>query len=518
LNFNKKIWLLIILSSLLRIWVATSLELGNDEVYYQTYARYLQWNYFDHPPMVAALIRVFTFNLYFQNEFFIRLGSIFCAAAGTWLIFLTGQRIGRARTGWIAAILYNTSFYTSIIAGTFILPDSPQVVFWLLSMYFMIRILEYPPMNKRQAVYFILLGASIGLCIMSKIHGIFLWLGFGAYIIFHRRDLLKSPMLWISGIISIVIIYPIYYWNQLNHFITYNYHQARIQFLGSSPDLDRLLQQILGSVFYSNPVNFVIYIITIRAILKGKFKHLPRVYPLLIWLSLPLILVLIWTSLFSETLPHWSGPAYLSLMLLASCFLEEKTESYVSARWLRTAAWLHIGVIIIGVACIRLLPFPIGSQDKKFLGKGDVTLDMFGWRSFAIHFDSLYRADFATGRMKKNATIISDYWFPAGHLDHYYAIPYHHNLLAAGPINDIHHFAWLNQRRPQLQKGSDAYFIYPSNYYGPPKVSLKNDFTRVEDSLTMMQFRSGNPVRYFVIYRMHDFKGDSLQLVVPGIH
>ncbi len=326
MNFNKKIWLLIILSSLLRIWVAASLELGNDEVYYQTYAQHLQWNYFDHPPMVAVLVRLFTFNLHFQNEFFIRLGSILCAAAGTWLIFLAGSRIGQPRTGWIAAILYNTSFYTSIIAGTFILPDSPQVVCWLMSMYLMIRILEYPTSNKKQSVDFILLGISIGLCIMSKMHGIFLWLGFGAYILFHRRDLLKLPMLWISGIISMGIIYPIYYWNQLNHFITYDYHQGRIRFLGSSPDLDRILQQVLGSFFYSNPVNFVIYIITIWAIIKGKFNRLPVVYPLLLWLSLPLILVLFWTSMFSETLPHWSGPAYLSLMLLAACWLDEKTE------------------------------------------------------------------------------------------------------------------------------------------------------------------------------------------------
>ena len=105
-----------------------------------------------------------------------------------------------------------------------------------------------------------------------------------------------------------------------------------------------------------------------------------------------------------------------------------------------------------------------------------------------------------------------------GHLDHYDGIPCHHNLLVSDPVNDIHHFAWLNQRRLRLKKGSDAYFIYPSNYYGPPKVSLKNEFDRVEDSVSIPQFRSGNPVRYFVVYRMHDFKGDSLESVVPGIH
>ena len=517
MNFKKKIWLLIIFSSLLRFWVAASLELGNDEVYYQTYAQHLQWNYFDHPPMVAVLIRIFTFNLHFQNEFFIRLGSILCAAAGTWLIFLTGSRIGHTRTGWIAAILYNTSFYTSIIAGTFILPDSPQVVCWLMSMYLMIRILEYPKANKKQSVDFILLGISIGLCIMSKMHGIFLWLGFGAYIIFHRRGLLKMPMLWISGIISLGIIYPIYYWNQLNHFITYNYHQGRIQFLGSNPDLDRILQQVLGSFFYNNPVNFVIYIITIRALIKGKINRLPKMYPLLLWLSLPLILVLFWTSMFSETLPHWSGPAYLSLMLLAAFWLDEKTETGANTKWLKIAGWLYVSVIVVGVSGIRYLPFRIGRADKMNLGKGDITLDMYGWHSFAVRFDSLYRADLSSGLMKENAAILSDYWFPAGHLDHYYAIPYRHNLLAIGPVYDIHHFAWLNQRRPGLKKGSDAYFIYPSNYYGPPKSSLKNDFALVEDSLSIPQFRSGNPVRYFVVYRMHDFKGDSLRWVVPGI-
>jgi 4-amino-4-deoxy-L-arabinose transferase-like glycosyltransferase len=112
--------------------------------------------------MVALMIRLFTANLFFHYEFFIRLGSICCAAAGTWLIFRIGIRIGNEYTGWIAAILYNSSFYCSIIAGTFILPDSPQVICWLLSIYFMIRILEYSPGEKQPALNFILLSISSG--------------------------------------------------------------------------------------------------------------------------------------------------------------------------------------------------------------------------------------------------------------------------------------------------------------------------------------------------------------------
>ena len=59
---------------------ASVLELGNDEVYYFQYAMDLQPNYFDHPPGVAWLIRIFTLNLVLTDEFFIRLGAIVCAA------------------------------------------------------------------------------------------------------------------------------------------------------------------------------------------------------------------------------------------------------------------------------------------------------------------------------------------------------------------------------------------------------------------------------------------------------
>ena len=496
--------------------VAALLELGNDEVYYQTYARHLQWNYFDHPPMVALLIRISTLNLYFQHEFFIRLGPILCAAAGTWLIFKIGSRAKNSRTGWWAAILYSTSFYTSIIAGTFILPDSPQVICWLLAIYFMIRIVEYKPGENIPPLFFILLGLSAGLCMMSKLHGVFLWFGFGSYVIFRRRDILKNPMLWLSALISLCALIPIYLWNQENHFITYRYHGARISFWGNTPDMDRLLQQALGSVFYNNPVNFLVYIFAVIAVAKRKTKPFPEWFPLLLWLSLPLIILLLWTSVFSETLPHWSGPAYLSLMLLASCWLDEKKKSFVS-RWLRGSGWLYTAVVVLGVLVIRYLPFQIGSRKQIDLGTGDVTLDMNGWSAFSRSFDSLYQADIYLGKMKPGAVMLSDYWFPAGHLDHYCGIPYRHNLIVFGPLNNIHHFAWLNRRRPRLSSGCDAYFIYASNYYGPPEGSVKNDFKVVEDSLLIPQFRNGVRVRNFVIYRMHDFRGDSLDYLYPEI-
>jgi hypothetical protein len=151
------------------------------------------------------------------------------------------------------------------------------------------------------------------------------------------------------------------------------------------------------------------------------------------------------------------------------------------------------------------------------MGTGDVTLDMNGWKKFASDFNILYQSDIHSGIMDSGAVIISDYWFPAGHLDHYYAIPYHHNLIVFGSLESIHHFAWLNDKRPRIKNGSDAYFVYPTNNYGPPNSDLKNDFVTIDDSILIPQFRSGKLVRNFVIYRMHHFHGDSASYLIPGI-
>ena len=151
------------LASVIRCIVASTVELGNDEVYYRIYATDIQWNYFDHPPMVAWLIRTTTINLYFDAEFFIRLGAILSAAVTTWLFYLSGKKIGTAQTGFYAAAIYTATLYGSIIAGTFILPDSPQMVCWAGSLYLLIFITDSKSIGKTKKRKLVLFGLVTGL-------------------------------------------------------------------------------------------------------------------------------------------------------------------------------------------------------------------------------------------------------------------------------------------------------------------------------------------------------------------
>ena len=88
---NRAILVLLLCSFILRAFVAGFIELGNDEVYYWTYAKFPDWSHFDHPPMVGWVIQLFTLNLRFDHEFFLRLGAVVFGTLNTGLIFLIGR-------------------------------------------------------------------------------------------------------------------------------------------------------------------------------------------------------------------------------------------------------------------------------------------------------------------------------------------------------------------------------------------------------------------------------------------
>ena len=183
-TYQKKLFWLVGITVLLKMVLSYFVELGNDEVYYYTYAVQSDWNHFDHPPMVGWMIKLTTLNLYWVSELSMRIGAIIASALATVVIFETGILLKNAKAGFIAALLYSFSIYTSIIAGLFVLPDSPQLLFFTLSIYCMVKWVSKPFTFKFDD--WILLGLFIGLATLSKVHGLFLWAGLGAFILFHQ--------------------------------------------------------------------------------------------------------------------------------------------------------------------------------------------------------------------------------------------------------------------------------------------------------------------------------------------
>jgi hypothetical protein len=500
--FKNKIRSLIIIATIIRCIIAITIDLGNDEVYYVIYARHLQWNYFDHPPMVALLIKLTTLNLLLTSDFFIRLGPIFLAAVNTYLIYTISKKIKNEKSGLIAALLYTSSIYSSIIAGIFIMPDSPQLFFWICSLYFLTTITNSSEKSKTLNKNLLLFGLCAGLCIMSKLHGVFLWFGFGLYILLYNRSLLLNKYLYLSVLITILIISPILIWNIENDWITYSFHSNRVT-INNGINPSSFLREFIGGALYNNPINYFLIGSVLVALWKDKINLKVAYTRLLLLQSLPLLLVLLFVSLFRDTLPHWSGPGFTALILLTSCYLSDiKTKL---SKVVVYAIYLIVGACLIGIMAINFYPGTLGAKNEAKLGQGDVTLDMYDWDYFKTEFDKMHQNDLARAQTKTNF-IINNKWFPAAHIDNYIAQPLKMDFVAIGKLEDIHTYHWLNQYRKPLHKGDDAYFITASNNYSDPNVIYASQFEKINKPRIIKQYRSGKGVRNLYVYLLQVYK------------
>lgn len=503
-TYTRKTVLLIIIAASIKLAVSPFLELGNDEVYYWTYAIRPDWNYFDHPPMVGLLIRFTTFNLNWVSELSIRLGSVLCAAISTWFIFKTGKLISNERVGWYSALLYTASIYTTFIAGFFILPDSLQMPFYTAALYVMVYIIQ-----KRNEVNswstWLVLGLLIGLAALCKVHGLFLWVGFGLFILIKRRDWLQNPRVYVAGILSLLSLLPILYWNIQNDFITYKFHSGRVTHSGL--DIESFGRELLGELAYQNPIVYVLIIIAIISFLRGSLRfRQSRVKVWIFSMSIPMLFVFWGVALRNPTLPHWSGPAFIPLFFLASLWLDKNAKRLMPIS-IGIAFGFIISALIAATALVKLAPRNFGSQAKENYGEYCPTLDLSGWKDFSISFDSLHKKDIAEKIMTPNTPIITNKWFPGAHIEFYVARPLKMNVIGMGELTDLHQFVWLNKDRPKLNTNQDAYLIVPSNLPVDVLEAYSKLFREVEKPIIIDQIRSGAVVRYFYVYRMRGYRG-----------
>ncbi|TAF50101.1 MAG: phospholipid carrier-dependent glycosyltransferase [Sphingobacteriia bacterium] len=489
--------------TLLKCLAAPWLELGNDEVYYWTYAVRPAANYFDHPPGIAALILLTTLKGWWVNTFSLRLGAILCCAVSTFLVFRLGKLLFSEQTGWYAALLYNASVYAGWIAGFFILPDSIQLPFYLAALLAMAHLVRYPQLEQKAWIW-LSLGALIGLAALCKIHGLFLWGGFGLFLLLNRPKVFLQKGIYLGGLTTLVFLLPILWWNVQFDFITYRFHADRIDHDGLQ--WTAFLQEVLGEFAYQNPLVYIAVIMgLVQAIRQYKTHDQKEVFSFLFCLGLPLIALFWGIALRNPTLPHWSGPGFLPLYIVAAQAWAQKSQGFrrfIFPLYFRWALGFVVVVLALGIALVQNAPRNFGSQEKNNYGEYCPSLDLSGWADLGQQFGQLVAADQSSGTMGKNAVLLTHKWFPGGHLAFYVARPVGMDLVGIGALTDLHQFAWLNLDLPPLVLGQDAYAIVPSNLPMDPTSIFGPYFKTLEKPLVWTQERGGKTVRYFYVYRL----------------
>jgi hypothetical protein len=507
-NINKSLILLLSVSALLRGFLAYFLEFGNDEVYYWTYAMYPDWSHFDHPPMVGWFIQLFSCNLLFTSEFFLRLSSVVCMTANTYLIYLIGKQVKNEQTGFYAALLYTASIYAFVITGIFILPDTPLSIFTFLAV---LQFVKYFQNEKNK--HLLLAGLFAGLSMLSKYSGVFIWIGIGLYVIFYSRKEFKNPFLYLSALISAVCMIPVLLWNVNNEFISFTFHGNRVGFFGDFHP-EYFLTELVGEFAYNNPVNFMLIIIALMALIKGNrfISDMPK--RLILCLSLPMIMLFWFFSLTRQILPHWTSPSFVLLLIVVAAQLADKYEvknnELKIPNTILASLFVLVFVLIVGVAEIKTGFIPLKLSEKaqtvQHYGKGDFTLDMYGWRKIKPEFQEIRKNAVKNGFMKEDDGMVAMKWFPLANMDYYVAYPLGIDIYGFRDPSEIHKYAWINKERGDLQLGNDYWFLTESFDYYEPNKYLKPYFEEIIPTDTITIERCGKPAKYVFVYMLKDLK------------
>ena len=515
-NSKKTVIILLAVSTVIRCLLAGWIELGTDEAYYWVFAKYPDWSHFDHPGMVGWVIQLFTLNLWFDSEFFVRLASAVFMTFNTWVMYRIGRELKDEATGLWSALLYTASVYAFVITGVFILPDTPLSLFWSLAFWMFVKYLNDSTslrggMTKANK-HLLLAGLFIGLAILSKYTGVFLWFGFLLYILCFDRKQFKNPWLYVSVVITALCCLPIVIWNAQNGFVSFLFHSDRVSFWGPLHPAG-FFTEAGGEFLYNNPVNFILAILAIGAAFRKKLPIDIKQQRFILITALPFIGLFLLSSLTRPTLPHWSGPAYILLIPLSAIWLNT-VDLRKARRTVVSALGILVLILILGIAEIKTGFVALDHHTEATeLGKDDLTLDVYGWRQAGEKFAEIYQQEIARGAMQPDDAIIGHKWFPTASFHYYAARPLGINMLGYGSLQDIHKYMWINDEVGGFEKGRNYWYLADSHFLLDPEEIYKyTNFLNIKQIAIIPIERNGKTVRNIFVYECESL------VYVPQLH
>ena len=184
-------------------------ELIDDEAYYWYYAQHLDWGYFDHPPVIALLIKTGT-GILGNTTLGVRIMSILLSG----LTVFIWEKIIEPKLPVLYYLLVSSvavlHFY-----GFVATPDAPLLFFSALALYFYKKFL-----SNNNWINAMGMGIALGLAFLSKYHAVLV----AALVLLSNIKLLRNKYFWFTVFIIILIDFRHLLWQIHHHFPSLSYH------------------------------------------------------------------------------------------------------------------------------------------------------------------------------------------------------------------------------------------------------------------------------------------------------
>ena len=359
---------------IVRVLVAGSVHLTEDEAYYRLWAQAPALGYDDHPPMIAWWIWLGV-HVAGDDPLGVRLLPILGSAVTSAIVFDLARLAGGSRaTAARAGIWYNATLL--VAAGGFLaVPDSPAALFWALSLWSAFRALRSGP----GVAWWLAAGAAAGLASLSKYSALFLGPGMFLWLISTTagRASLRTPGPWLALAAAAALFALNLGWNATHAWLTFAKQFGRIAPHRLAPRY--LLEFLATEALLLNPVLAAFLPRLWRD--RGEEGAAGKVWPFLAT-SAPFIGYLLLHSLHDRIQAHWPAPVYPALAICAAFAAEDARGAWRVAR--TAAPWFGFAACAAAALYIAL---PLAGIPLRF----DPALPVRGWGAFARDIEGVRR-------------------------------------------------------------------------------------------------------------------------------
>lgn len=355
------------LYSVMALYHAWSLPFSADEAHYALYGSFLDWSYFDHPPLVGWLQSIAL--LFSESEFSLRIIPIILSGFSLLLLFRLVREDFGDSPAYVTLLLFISAPILQILPFGMI-PETPLILAGLLNIWVLKRIQTH---NGSRLQDWLLLGLILGMAGLSKYTGVTLAVStFIVLLMQFRGRLFAQSGLYLTGIIAAICILPILYWNMQNDWISFLY-QLNHSAGKSDYSLLAAVRMQLTQLAAFGPL---IYIVGLISVWRLRANHEARVWLIF---ALPILILFSILSAKGRSLPHWTELGVIFMLPLIA-------HTLISSRQRKMVKWTFIGLGSISLILTLTIQVLATYPKIPFDDYRHPLADLMGWKqaSFKI--------------------------------------------------------------------------------------------------------------------------------------
>lgn len=337
-KFPRLFLFLLVLIFVLNLVQSSFTELIYDEAYYWYYAQNMAWGYFDHPSMVAFLIKISSFL--FDGELGVRFMSC-VLSAGTYLILWLLVENPKKKDYVVHFFLLVFSFTLMNAYGFLTLPDTALLFFTALFLWLYKRFLEEPSTGIT-----LLLGLTMAALMYSKYHAVLVIF----FVFLSNMKLITNKKAWLAVILALICYTPHFVWLYENDFVSITFH------LYERPNQAYKFDEFTLGFFLNNIVIIGLLFYWVYSAFF-KFKTTDTFSKALIYLVYGILMFFFISSFNRRVQAQWTIAISIPLAIIAFNYILENAKS---RKWVYRIGLVSVVLLLYARVWLVYMPlFPM---------------------------------------------------------------------------------------------------------------------------------------------------------------